>query len=168
MSTTLQISNGDLFIDRSTGTTQSISGTSKLAQDIAEALLVNFDLERNFGNTMNVDGIQPSIIGQVSEVDVRERIESAIDRLKNKQAEDDQLDPTEELVNIERLDIELLNGNTEVRFLLEVSTAKRERVNVGDTLTLKPTQLKHVNPPGTFLLNEQGNPLEGFIPPSTL
>ncbi len=157
MSTTLKISNGDLFIDESFGAPTTLSGVEKLSQDIAESLLINFDPERRFGNTLNSSSSRQSIIGQISKIDARERIEAAIDRLRRLQSEDDQIEDDEQIVEIVSIDIDVLENGTEIRFLLVVATVSKKEVSASGTIPLQAVKLDHVTPPDIFNINAQGN-----------
>ena len=108
MSITLKMANGDLVTD-STGRHLNIEGAEKLAQDIAEALLNNFDPE--FPTYYNGSELfrltSDPIVKNV--VLLQERIQSmvheAIDRLIDQQDLDPYADDEERIDQIERLDV---------------------------------------------------------------
>ena len=152
MGITFQISNGDLYINPATGSSKTIDGLQKVSQDVAEAILLDFNVERNYGNDINPSGKQTgsAVIGVVSPIDIKARIHAAIERLRRLQIADEYLTDDEEIITIKSLQVEFSDSGTTVNFFLELVVRSGKLVTQQGAINLKPTSLSHVDPKGLF------------------
>lgn len=146
MSKTFQISNGDLFINPSTGAVREIVGPEKAFQDVAESLLTAFDPSRNFGSSLDAKDENSVIIGALGEGEVKLRIQDAIDRLILDQSNDPNITDDERIDKIEDITVDFQNDGTEILFLVTLSTVDKNKLEVGDKIVFSPTKLNHLLP----------------------
>jgi len=124
MSRTILKENGDIYIDPSSGRTQLITGIRKLSQDVADALLVEYNSERDFGQELTKvlsSNSGASFLNVIHSAYIKSRVEEAISRLKAmQQSRPDQLNDYEAIDKINDLRVYSLN-NTDYVFVVDVS-----------------------------------------------
>lgn len=105
MSMTLKKRDGDIVLQSSNGRPFYVAGNEKLAQDVSDALLTDYDPERRYGSLItNVDTANSTraIVGLFNRGFIRQNVRDALERLQALQRErSDQLDSFEALAEIE-------------------------------------------------------------------
>ncbi len=133
MSATIMVSNGDLAVTVG-GAFVVISGIHKCAQDIAEALLNNWDPEG--ANTYNGSELyliqeNPSMLSSLTaEERIRSAVDDAVDRLRDSQSDDEYADDDEIIEEIRELWASKL-GDFTYGFSLRAITASFAEVPMG-------------------------------------
>lgn len=119
MSTTYQVSNGDIFINRDTGRLVEVTGIEKLGQDLASALLLEYDAERDFGSELMTLEIPT---GTASKGFVSQLVSEAVSRLEAYQR-DDLYATSDEIINsIDAIRVAFdANSHSQAYFYLVVS-----------------------------------------------
>ena len=140
MSYTIKCDDGDFIMD-SAGRYVMASGQEKLAQDIAESLLNNYDPDFPTyynGSQLYIVDQSPSLISTIgAEEFIRSTVEDAIDRLRNLQDEDDYLEESERIDHISELTVNKV-GPMSYTFYLRVIAADESDVPIEPfTITLR-------------------------------
>lgn len=118
MSKTIKMANGDFFVNESTGKLGYIDGPGKLAQDLIEEFLTEYDSQTNSGTR----------IRQMSNISlVRQEIAETVDRLRERQKKNKAISPREQIDEITQLVVKTYDG-TDVVFMVEVSTVAKDTV----------------------------------------
>lgn len=130
---TLKVTDGDLFINRSTGQAKEITGVEYLSQAIPEALLTDFDGTwgselNNFGGG-NAARKKRAANANVSLIDTR--ITEAVVRIKAIQATDPVVTPEERFQNIRELLIFPFSQRGSFFFSLVISNASNKPIQIG-------------------------------------
>jgi len=133
---TLAISNGRLVRDEN-GVLMTVEGAQKAAQDIPNALLLDYDVTFDRGSTLN----SLNISSDVAEMAVERSIYDAIFRAISKQVAASQRD---RIVRIERILTQRV-GMTTVVFYVEVLHTSGQTAEFATSLSgLNETQLNHI------------------------
>lgn len=147
MSITLQKSNGDLYIDPETGRPQVVSGPTKVDQELADLYLSEYDVNRNWGSSLNLAqlGMSNSSMDQARNV-MFIRLQQANDRIIAKQSADKSLDASETITGFSMSDVVIDYANQAVVFFsaADVGGATSSAL-IGQSL--KPTSLMQVIAP---------------------
>lgn len=127
MSITLKMADGDLVVD-SAGRHINIEGAEKLAQDVAEAQLNNFDPEfPTYFNGSELYRIQGEPV-PMNDIWIQERIrtfvQESIDRLIAQQDEDPYTDDEERIDFVQRIDVFHLGSLTYAYYLIVVNDSQ--------------------------------------------
>lgn len=88
MSQTLLKEDGDIYIDPSSGRPQLIAGIRKLSQDVADALTIEYDASRDFGQELTqvlIANAGAAFLNVINAAYIKNRVEEAIARLKSVQ-----------------------------------------------------------------------------------
>lgn len=146
MSVTLAVRNGDLD-DNARGVVDLISGRNKLAQDIAEALLSDYDYTRDAGGklaSMRIvgPGARALIVGEVTKI---------LTRLKKLQEHDLAVTDSEKIASIGDVAVKQIN-ETDFQFYANVVTVSGATMSATDTVSYRKTSLAHTYPSGLFPL----------------
>lgn len=123
MSTTIRMFDGDILID-SAGRAQSITGTDKAAQDIAEVLMTPLDGLRDYGSELAGLNIPPIISVVAGKALISKKVDEAVQRLRRLQQQDPAVTNDELIESIDRLVIQQFNTGD---FLFWVSVLTRDR-----------------------------------------
>jgi hypothetical protein len=130
MSITLKCDDGDLMVSTG-GTFIFINGLEKCAQDVAESLLNNWDVELAQyynGSELYLIDEDPTSLALIStEERIRVYVEDAVDRLMDLQASDDYADEDEVISEIRELIVERV-GFLTYGFYLAVVTESEDYV----------------------------------------
>lgn len=142
MASTFKMVDGDLFFDVN-GRLEPIIGFDKVSQDLAEVLLTEFDVGRDFGSELNATDASP--VFNVSQAQVSSYVLDAVERLRNLQRTNPTTTAEEEIASIDAVEV-FKNDQTEVTFGLAVSTTAGPQVQ--SSVSLKtPVALNHLLPP---------------------
>lgn len=105
MAITLKKRDGDIVLQGSNGRPYWIQGNEKLAQDTSDALMTDYDPERQFGSLVNnIDTINSNraIVGIFNRGFIRQNVRDAIERLQAlQQIRSDQLNSFEAIAEIQ-------------------------------------------------------------------
>ena len=145
MTKTFRMTDGDIFFDVN-GRLDEIADFDKVSQDIAEALLTDLDISRDFGSELNIVASDPSF--NISEHQVSSFVRDAIDRLRNFQRTSSTTTRQEEIAAIENIEVHK-NDQTEILFGLAVRTTAGPSIDSNVRLAAKPVSLEHLLPPST-------------------
>lgn len=128
MSYTIKCDDGDLIMDAA-GRYVVVYGLEKVAQDIAESLLNNYDPEFTTyynGSQLYMADANPMLVSTIgAEEFIRSAVEDAISRLQDLQDEDDYIDDTEKIDHISQLTVDQV-GPMSYTFYLRVITASED------------------------------------------
>jgi hypothetical protein len=147
MTITLQKLDGDLYLDPETGRPVTVTGATKVDQELADLYLTSYDTTRNWGASLDLQNLSggASTIEQVRSL-VFFRLQQANDRILAKQAQDPMLTAEETIQEFSQTDV-LIDTSSQSIIFFSVA-------DVGDTsvaktigLTFKATSLKQVIPP---------------------
>ena len=145
MTTTFRMVDGDLFFDVN-GRLDAIDGVEKLSQDLAEVLLTEFDVDRDFGSELHTVETDPSF--NISEQQVSSFVSDAVERVQNLQRSNENTTRDEEIASIDQIEVNK-NNQTEILFGLAVSTTSGDVVASQAAIRAKPVSLRHQLPPST-------------------
>jgi len=145
MTTTFRMVDGDLFFDVN-GRLDAIDGAVKLSQDLAEVLLTEFDVDRDFGSELHTVETDPSF--NISEQQVSAFVADAVERVQALQRSNENTTRDEEIAAIEQIEVNK-NKQTEILFGLAVSTTEGTTVASQTAIRSKPVRLRHQLPPST-------------------
>jgi len=138
MSYTLKCDDGDLIKDAS-GRYQVIAGLHKVSQDIAEALLNNYDSEAETyynGSELYRVGEQTTILGTIGvEEWVHTMVMESMDRLQDLQDDDEYIDEDESIDDIQELTVDKV-GYLSWRFILRVVTESADNIPMNFDISL--------------------------------
>jgi len=151
MAKTFKMVDGDLFFDVN-GRLDSIVDFEKVSQDIAEVLLTDLDLSRDFGSELNIVASDPSF--NISKQQVSSYVTDAVDRLRNLQRTNATTTRQEEIAVIETVEVHK-NDQTEIIFGLAVRTTAGPSIDSSIRLAPKPVSLEHLLPPSTVQQNQE-------------
>ena len=116
-----------------------VTGIEKCAQDMAEALLNNWDPEGSQwynGRALFLIDSDPSSLDAISaEERIRVAVENAIERLIDMQEDDNYVDLDEKIEDIRELWVRSL-GNSSYGFFLRVVTESEENIPLGFSIEL--------------------------------
>lgn len=130
MSITLKMEGGDLALD-SAGRHLNIEGAEKLAQDIAESLLNNFDPEfPDYFNGSELFRVQQDPIANntiLAQERIRSYVQDAMDRLIDLQDLDAYAEDEERIDIVDRIDVKQV-GSLSYAFYLAVINQSAELV----------------------------------------
>lgn len=145
MTITLKKSDGDLFLDPETGRPETVTGASKVDQELADLYLSNYDVTRNWGSSLSLSQLSSSSLEQARSI-LFLRLQQANDRILLKQSQDVRLTDDERISQFSDSDV-LIDALNQAIIFLSVA-------DVGDTTVVKtvgqsfkPTSLKHVVAP---------------------
>lgn len=146
MSITLAMSSGDLD-DNARGVVITISGRDKLTQDIAEALISEYDYKRDCnGKLVNMRAVGPGakalIQGEVTRI---------LNRLRSLQASDSYITDAERITTIGTVAVVAIN-DTDYQFTATVYTADNSSLTLSDVVSFRKVNLSHTYPSGMFPL----------------
>jgi hypothetical protein len=146
MSITLAMSSGDLD-DNARGVVITISGRDKLTQDIAEALISEYDYKRDCnGKLVNMRAVGPGakalIQGEVTRI---------LNRLRSLQASDSYITDAERITTIGTVAVVAIN-DTDYQFTATVYTADNSSLTLSDVVSFRKVNLSHTYPGGMFPL----------------
>jgi hypothetical protein len=137
---TLQVSNGDLVIDGGTGGLLYAGGINKASQDVARAILIEYNSFFNEGNELiNISGNK---IQSLSELAVRSYLFDAIDRLI---LQEEGTNSTDRVVAVNTINTKIVGSSTVV-FYIDVLFASGTRKSIVQGIDLKATELYQVDP----------------------
>jgi hypothetical protein len=145
MTTTFRMVDGDLFFDVN-GRLDSIEGFDKVSQDMAEVLLTNLDVSRDYGSELVL--VDASPVFNIGESQVTTYVLDAIDRLRGLQRTNQYTTQQEEIAAIEQIEV-FKNDQTEITFGVSVVTTAGPSIESGVNLAQKPVALNHLLPPST-------------------
>jgi len=145
MAGTFRMADGDIFFDVN-GRLETIEGFDKVSQDIAESLLTDFDVQRDFGCELNLIASDPSF--NVGEQQASSYVSDAIDRLRAVQRTNATTTKEEEIAIVESIEVHK-NDQTEILFGLAVRTTAGPSVESNVRLAPNPVSLEHLLPPST-------------------
>ena len=152
MSTTLKISNGDIYIDPVLGQSQTVSGVTKCSQDIAAVLMTDLiqknrsgqALPRAYGSELATLTTPAQYSGLIGRPMVQRKIQEAVQRLEDLQNQDPAVTADEKIKTISKLTVQQLGTGGDFIYWLEV------QVSSGSTTppitNLQATQLDHQFP----------------------
>lgn len=146
MSITLAMSSGDLD-DNARGVVITISGRDKLTQDIAEALISEYDYKRDCnGKLVNMRAVGPGakalIQGEVTRI---------LNRLRSLQASDSYITDAERITTIGTVAVVAIS-DTDYQFTATVYTADNNSLTLSDVVSFRKVNLSHTYPGGMFPL----------------
>ena len=148
MGITLKKSDGDLFLDPETGRPATITGASKVDQELADLYLSDFDTVRNWGASLSLEQLSSS--GSTSLTQAQAvlflRLQQANDRIITKQAQDPNLTADERIQQFSESDV-LIDASSQAILFFSVADVGDATVAKTIGLSFKPTSLKHVIPP---------------------
>ena len=145
MASTFKMVDGDIFFDVN-GRLQSIEGFDKVSQDIAEVLLTDLDMQRDFGSELNLVASDPSF--NIGEQQAASYVSDAIERLRSRQRTNTTTTREEEIAIVESIEVHK-NDQTEILFGLAVRTTAGPSVESNVRLAPNPVRLDHLLPPST-------------------
>lgn len=151
MARTFRMSDGDLEFDVN-GRLTLLEGAEKVQQDIAEALLTDYDRTRDFGSRLNALTYNPSM--NASEGQISTYISDAIDRLRAMQRTNPTTTRQEEIAMVDGIQV-FKNDQTEVLFGVSVITTEGQGANTTIMLAPNPVKLNHLLPPSVTEQNQQ-------------
>jgi phage baseplate assembly protein W len=137
--------DGDLHFDVN-GRLDTLVGFDKVSQDIAEVLLTDLDVRRDFGSELNIVSSDPAY--NISEQQVSSYVSDAVDRLRNLQRTNPTTTRQEEIAAVETIEVQK-NDQTEILFGLAVRTTAGPSVESNVRLNPTPVRLDHLLPPST-------------------
>lgn len=151
MGITLRKADGDLFINPETGRPDTITGPTKVDQELADLYLSAYDSDRQWGSSLSL-----SELGSVSTMNQARsilflRLQQANDLILAKQATDPTMSDEEQIQQFSQTDVLLDTANQAIIFIsvADVGTQTVAKIIAQD---YKPTSLKHVIPPPTGLI----------------
>lgn len=145
MTGTFRMADGDLFFDVN-GRLDVIEGVVKLSQDLAESLLTEFDVGRDYGSELHLVETDPSF--NISEQQVTSFVADAVERLQELQRTNENTTRDEEIASIDQIEV-FKNDQTEIVFGLAVTTTEGRTVASQNAIRSKPVSLDHLLPPST-------------------
>ena len=151
MARTFRMVDGDIFFDVN-GRLEYISGFDKVSQDIAEVLLTELDLDRDYGSELPLVASDPSY--NLSQQQVSSFVGDAVDRLRKLQRTNTTTTKSEEIASIDSIEV-YQNDQTEILFGLAVSTSDRNAVQSTIRMVPRPVSLNHLLPPSTTQQNQE-------------
>ena len=142
--------NGDLFIDVSTGKSQTLTGPEKCSQDLGEVLLTLLIPEkesrsytafsRDYGSELPYIQTPMQFSGVVGIPIISKKIAEAVSRLQQSQKRDPNSTPDERIDSITRLAVEQ-RGTNDFLFFLEVVLEGGTALQIQK---MSPTHLDHL------------------------
>lgn len=117
MSTTIRMADGDIYIN-SAGRSETIEGTDKCSQDIAEVLMTEV-AERDFGSELASLTIPEPVQVFAGRALISKKVDEAIQRLRRMQQQDPYITADEQIERISRLVVEQF-GPTDYVFWVNV------------------------------------------------
>lgn len=158
MSTTLLWRDGDLYLDQA-GRPVEIADQDKAAQDMAEALTVEYDPRRGFGSELHSLGVPEYAGAVVGKALIASRVSEAVDRLKTLQHRNPASTATERITGLTQLQV-LDIGSGDYAFYAAAETEDRQPVTLNPVLvTMKHTLDKNA----ATALNELGKRFGGTL-----
>ena len=151
MTTTFRMADGDILFDVN-GRLETIDGVVKLSQDLAEVLLTEFDVDRDFGSELHLVETDPAF--NISEQQVTSFVSDAVERVQSLQRSNENTTRDEEIAAIDQIEV-FKNKQTEILFGLAVSTTGGQTVASQTAIRSKPVSLKHQLPPSTSEQNQE-------------
>jgi len=145
MTTTFRMADGDILFDVN-GRLETIDGVVKLSQDLAEVLLTEFDVDRDFGSELHLVETDPSF--NISEQQVSSFVADAVERVQALQRSNENTTREEEIASIDQIEVQR-NKQTEILFGVAVSTTSGNTVASQAAIRSKPVSLRHQLPPST-------------------
>ena len=153
MTITLKKSDGDLFLDPETGRPETVTGASKVDQELADLYLSDYDVTRNWGSSLSLAQLNSSSLEQARSI-LFLRLQQANDRILLKQSQDVRLTDDERISQFSDSDV-LIDALNQAIIFLSVA-------DVGDTTVVKtvgqsfkPTSLKHVVAPPMGIISRE-------------
>jgi len=146
MGITLRKSDGDLFINPETGRPDTITGPSKVDQELADLYLSVYDSVRNWGSSLSLAQLGTASSLEQAQSVLFLRLQQANDRIISKQSQDPTMSDEEKIQQFSQTDVLIDRENQAVIFFsaADVGTAGVIKIIGQD---FKATSLKHVIPP---------------------
>lgn len=121
MSTTLRVSNGDVYFSEATGKSERLGGIRKTAQDLMEEFLTEFDADENRG----------TLIRKLRSIGlIRQEVAEAVERLRTRQMTNKALSPSERIVQVNNIVVQSYDG-VHVFFYVNITTgASKEDIQL--------------------------------------
>jgi len=135
---TVMVSDGDINIDVNTGRAVFIEDLQKAGQDVAEAILTEFNSFFQEGNEFMTSGLGKTP-GNAQSM-ASQWISEAINRVIVKQTVNNFDD---KITGIRQLKTQIA-GNSNLAFFVEVEHSSNKTVSIVDYMNMKPTSLKQV------------------------
>ena len=135
---TVMVSDGDINIDVNTGRAIFIEDLQKAGQDVAEAILTEFNSFFQEGNEFMTSGLGKTP-GNAQSM-ASQWISEAINRVIVKQTVNNFDD---KITGIRQLKTQIA-GNSNLAFFVEVEHSSNKTVSIVDYMNMKPTSLKQV------------------------
>jgi len=147
MGITLRKANGDLFLNPETGRPESISGPSKVDQELADLYLSYLDTERGWGSSLSLSqlGTGSTSLEQARAI-LFLRLQQANDRILAKQSQDPTITTDEQITQFSQTDV-IIDTSSQAVIFFSVAEVGSTTVDKVIALSFKPTSLKHVVPP---------------------
>jgi len=125
MSSTLKVSNGDLYIDEVTGQPSLIDGVEKCSQDVAEVLMTDLlqknrsglTFRRSYGSELASLNTPTFFSGNFGKPLVGRKIQEAIQTLIEMQGLDSNVTDDERIDRIGRLAVEAIDASSYIYFV---------------------------------------------------
>lgn len=146
MSVTLAVANGDLD-DNARGTVPLISGRDKLAQDIAEALISEYDYKRDANGKL----VSMRVTGPGAKALIQGEVSRILTRLQKLQEQDMFATDSERIAGIGNVQVRQIN-ETDYQFHAAVVTIDGGNLTVTDAVSYRAVKLAHTYPSGLFPL----------------
>lgn len=150
MAKTFKMVDGDVFFDVN-GRLDEIVDFQKVSQDLAEVLLTDLDVSRDFGSELNIVSSDPSF--NVSEQQVSSFVMDAVDRLRNLQRTNPTTTRQEEISAVETIRVHQ-NDQTEILFGLSIRLTSGPSLESRVRLAPKAVSLEHLLPPSVVEQNQ--------------
>ena len=148
MSITLIKSSGDLYIDPETGRPEEVDGPSKVDQELADLYLSDYDVDRNWGSSFQLEQLG-DVAGTLeqSRMVLYLRLQQANERMLQKQENDDTLTLEETITEFSAADVLMDVGEQAVIFFSVAEVGDDNTVEALIGHSFKATELDHVIPP---------------------
>lgn len=144
--TTLRISNGDLVPSDATGILETVTGLEEGSQNVARALLIEYDSFNDEGNEL-INFTSSGASNFMTDALVQQFLTEAINRLIIKQR-DTEIDG--KIYQVNQIKTRFV-GMTTLVFLVEALFANGETVTIVDQAKIQPTKLDQVLNPGSLI-----------------
>lgn len=143
---TVRIVNGDLSVDESRGTLETITGFEEASQSVARHILTEYSSFFDEGNELVSFSLGASP-KNFTDILVTQFLTEAVNRLITKQRD---VESTERIVRVQQVKTQLVGLSTLV-FLIEVLFESNQALTVVDQVKLRPVQLNHTLNSGGIL-----------------
>jgi hypothetical protein len=144
--TTVQISNGDIFVNDDNGRLGYLDGIEEASQSVARHILSEYNSFFDEGNELITFSFGGSF-GTLTDSLVDQYLTEAVNRLIIKQQ---QAGLQSRILKVNQIKTRLVGMSTVV-FLIEVLFDDGQTVSVVDKVNIKPTALDHILDPSAFI-----------------